>query len=280
MSSVYESVTNNLIKLIEENRALPWSKPWHVAMPANAVTGRTYRGINALLLSATTYEDHRWLTFRQAMDLGGNVRKGQKATQVVLWKFDDDRGEKQGKGSAPLVRAYSVFNVEQCQGLKVSAVDTRPAAIATTDVAEDLICGYIDAPVIVHGGDRACYIPSFDRIEMPPIKAFVSSERYVATMAHELIHSSGAASRLARKGVTEPIYFGSECYALEELVAEIGASFLCAEIGISNTIEHSATYIDGWLNAIKRDKSLIIKAAGQAQRAADYILGRRPETQS
>ena len=278
MASIYESVTDKIIQLIEENRTLPWCKPWQVTPPASAVSGRPYRGINALILSSTSYKEHRWLTFRQALDLGGNVRKGEKATQVVLWKFDDE-SEQDGKQkrSAPLVRTYSVFNVGQCENLNLAPLAENHISVEPLLSAEQLLNGYLDCPHVAHGGGVACYIPSRDRIEMPAPSSFISSERYFAVLAHELVHSSGAANRLARTGVTDPIHFGSETYALEELVAEIGAAFLSAECGVASTVEHSAAYIDGWLDALRRDKTLIIQAAGKAQRATDWILGHREQ---
>ena len=274
MSNLYDSITEKIIQLIEESRTLPWQKPWNIAFPSNAVTGRRYRGINALILSAANFADQRWLTFRQAQELGGHVRKGEKATQITLWKFNDEKAddEKQ-KRIAPLVRAYSVFNVEQCEGLGLAPIDVKEISPEPLAAADDLLARYVSAPRVVHGADNACYIPARDRVEMPSAQTFVSGESYFGTFAHELIHSTGSADRLARKGVTEPIYFGSENYAHEELVAEIGSAFVCAEFGIDNTIESNAAYVDNWLDALKRDRSLIIRAAGQAQKASDWILG-------
>ncbi len=284
MASVYENITNQIVKLIEENRILPWQKPWSTTFPTNTVSGRPYRGINAVILAATKFADQRWLTFRQAQELGGHVRKGEKSTQVTLWKFQDDVDEdERQKKLAPLVRAYAVFNVGQCDGLELPPVIAKSIAAEPFASADDLLAGYVGGPRVVHGGDTACYIPSSDRVNMPSTESFCSSERYFGVLAHELVHSSGAAKRLARRGVMEPIHFGSESYAQEELVAEIGAAFLAAEFGIDNTVEASASYIDGWLNALKRDNGLIIRAAGQAQKAADWVLGRRflaPQTEA
>jgi len=276
VANVYETITNQIINLIEENRILPWQKPWNVAFPANAISGRPYRGINALILAATNFVDQRWLTFRQAQELGGHIRKGEKAIQITLWKFNDgsEEDDKQ-KRIAPLVRAYSVFNVEQCEGLGLPPIDAKEVSPEPLAAADGLVAGYVGAPRIVHGGGIACYIPAADRVEMPAAQTFVSGERYFGTLAHELIHSTGAANRLARPGVTEPIYFKSDSYAIEELVAELGAAFLCAECGIDNTFEQSAAYVDNWLNALKRDITLIVKAAGKGQKAADWILGHR-----
>lgn len=276
MANVYESITEKIINLIEEQQVLPWQKPSNVAFPANAVSGRRYRGLNALVLASTNFTDQRWLTFQQCRELRGHVLKGAKATQITLWKFNDvtEEDDKQ-KRIAPLVRAYSVFNVEQCDGLDLPQLELKAISPEPLAAADGLLAGYVGAPQVVHGGGIACYIPATDRVEMPVAQTFVSAERYFGTLAHELVHSTGAANRLARPGVTEPIYFKSNSYAIEELLAELGAAFLCAECGIDNTVEQSAAYVDNWLTALKRDKSLIIKAAGKAQKAADWVLGRR-----
>ena len=274
--SIYDSITDQIIKLIEERKTLPWQKPWTFDAPANAVTGRPYRGINRIVLSMYDYPDHRWLTFLQAQELGGYVRKGEKSTQITLWKFNNESEEDdKQKRLAPLVRSYSVFNVGQCDGLNLPPVEHREMAQEPLASADSLLAGYVDGPRVIHGGDIACYIPSSDRVNMPPTQSFCSSERYFGVLAHELVHSSGSAKRLARKGVTEPIQFGSESYAQEELVAEIGAAFLAAEFGINSTVESSSSYIDGWLDALRRDKTMIVRGAGQAQLAADWVLGHR-----
>lgn len=276
VATIYQDVTDRILTLIEEQRTLPWRKPWQLTPPANAVSRRPYRGINALILSSSNFMDHRWLTFQQARELGGNVRKGEKATQVVLWQFDDESEEEgEAKRRAPLVRTYSVFNASQCENLKLAPLAEREITVEPTTASKQLLKSYVGGPRVTHGGDQACYVPSQDRVQMPPVCSFPSEAAYFATLAHELVHSTGAANRLNREGVTSPIYFGSASYAEEELVAEIGAAFLSAEYGIPNVVDYSAAYIDGWLHALRRDNSMIVKAAAKAQRAADLIVGRK-----
>ena len=273
MSSAYDAITNKIIEHIEKNGTLPWVKPWVVRQPINAISGKAYRGINAVVLGMSDYRDHRWLTFKQAQDLGGNVRRGEKATSVILWKFATEEEILEGKSAAPLVRLYSVFNVEQCENLNLEELPESLDLVNVSERIGSLVSNYIDAPEIKYGGDRACYIPSADRIEMPNQVHFGTPEAFASVLAHELVHSTGSENRLQRVGVADPINFGSETYALEELIAEIGSAFVCSEIGIANNIDRTAAYVQGWLQALRNNKSMIVKAASQAQKAADYILG-------
>ena len=272
--SAFAKITDRIISLIETEGCLPWAKPWRVNAPSNVVTGKPYRGINRLLLSVAGFTDPRFLTFKQALMLGGSVRKGEHGLPVVYWQFSDVEDETDSRKSKALCRAYTIFNVEQCEGLNLPVIETPIHSADAIQAAQILVDGYKDHPAIVHGGEVACYIPSRDRVMMPVREAFESGEAYFGVLAHECIHSTGHESRLQRPGVTDPISFGSENYALEELIAELGAAFLCAESGIENRIEQSAAYIAGWLEALRNDKSLVIKAAGGAQRASDWVRGR------
>lgn len=272
--SAIAKITDRIISLIEAEGCLPWSKPWRVASPANAVSGKAYRGINRLLLSVSAFSDPRFLTFRQAAILGGSVKKGEHGLPVVFWQFSDEEDETDSLRSKALCRSNTIFNVQQCEGLNLPEFEAPIHSADAIQAAQHLVDGYANHPVIVHGGEVACYIPSCDRVMMPPRESFASGEAYFGVLAHELTHSTGHGSRLQRPGVTDPISFGSATYALEELVAELGAAFLCSEARIENRIEQSASYIAGWLDALKNDKGMIIRAAGAAQRASDWVLGR------
>ena len=215
-------------------------------------------------------------TFRQAQELGGTVSKGQRGIPVVFWKFNDqevDATQNQPKHTAPLMRSYTVFNVHQCEGLDLPELAPRPENLDVQAAVQNIINDYRDRPAINNTGEIACYIPSQDRIVMPPRSCFESDESWAGVFAHELVHSSGSSKRLKRNGVVEPIRFGSETYGLEELIAELGSAFLCADHSIELNIPRSAAYIQGWLNALKNDKSMIVKAACQAQKAVDYLSG-------
>jgi antirestriction protein ArdC len=273
-NQAYERITERIVSLLAQG-TVPWHKPWQAktGWPRNYVSQKTYRGINVFLLSAMSYESPCWLTFRQASQLGGTVRKGEKACPVVFWKpmkiADKESGEDK---NIPLLRIYHVFNAAQCDGLN----DAPPVTdqIATVKPAE-IVAHMPQPPVIKHGMACAFYSPLEDSIGMPLRERFDSQERYYATLFHELIHSTGHEKRLKRTTLAENKGFGSDPYCKEELIAEMGAAFLCGQAEIAErTIDSSAAYIKGWLERLRNDKTLIIQAAAQAQKAADLILGR------
>jgi antirestriction protein ArdC len=271
----YENITDRIVGLLEQG-TVPWHKPWNVStgLPRNLITKKPYRGVNPFLLMAAGYESPHWLTFRQAIQLGGSVKKGEKACPVVFWKHlemtDKESGELE---KVPLLRMYFVFNVAQCEGLKnIPAEDA--SSFAATEAAE-IVAGMPDQPVVKHGMTRAYYSPSSDTVGMPERKRFDTQDAYHATLFHELVHATGHEKRLKRQSITERNGFGSDPYCKEELIAELGSAFLCGHAGIvERTIDNSAAYLEGWLNQLKEDKTLIVYAAAQAQKAADFILGR------
>jgi antirestriction protein ArdC len=221
------------------------------------------------------YGDGRWLTFRQANELGARVRKGEHGTQIVFWKLrelGEDAAPLTDPNSderrvIPMLRSYTVFNATQLEFLP-ERFELRPTpAWQPIGEAEQLL--YETGAVIRHGGNRAFYAPSEDIIQLPPPAWFNEREDYYATALHELTHWTGAPHRLDR-----PLgrRHGIDAYAYEELVAEMGAAFLCAHCGLPGRLEH-ASYVDSWLDALRRDKRLIFVAASAAQKAADYVLG-------
>lgn len=269
MSKVNDEVFDKIVAKLESG-VIPWRKPWKGSAPRNAKTNRPYNGINRILLSLTDYEDGRWATFKQLQELGGNVKKGEKGTQVVFWQMFTR--EKDGKEETiPYAKFYTVFNIAQTEGIEWTTEGKTPEC--AIDEAELIWTNYDNRPSISFGGEIACYSPVNDAIKMPPKSAFNNTEEYYSTLFHEAIHSTGHQTRLNREGITNPIHFGTETYSLEELIAELGASFLCAESGINNTLDNSAAYIKGWLKALKDHPKALFTAASSAQKAFDWIKG-------
>ncbi|PLX83668.1 MAG: hypothetical protein C0617_11075 [Desulfuromonas sp.] len=276
--NVYDMVTNRIMELLEKGE-IPWRKPWACrGGPRNIVSRKEYRGINQFLLNCSPYSSPYWLTFKQAKEKGGGIRKGEKATQVVFWKLlNRDEGGEERK--VPLLRYYNVFNLDQTECIDPPPEEEEQVnPFKPIQQAEQVISNMQQKPDIRFGGHRAYYSPHLDYIQLPPKDSFHSPEEFYSTAFHELSHATGHPNRLGRKGITETSYFGSHTYSQEELVAEFGASMLCGVSGIEQaTLENSAAYIQGWLRVLKGDKKLLVHAAAQAQRAADYILNRKPE---
>jgi antirestriction protein ArdC len=284
MCKVYEIVNSRIMELLQQG-TVPWRKTWHSESnyPKNLVSKKEYRGVNLFLLGCQEYSNPYWMTFKQCQDKGGHVCKGEKSTPVIFWKWVDRKGtadadqEETRNGKVPMLRYYSVFNIAQVEGIEAPpSSETVANPFSPIQRAEKIMAGMPLRPDIRHGGNQACYSPMLDFVRLPEPSAFQSPEEYYATAYHELVHSTGHASRVGRKGILEPSYFGSHEYSKEELVGECGAAFLCGVAGIENrTIENSAAYIAGWLKALKNDKKLLVMAAAQAQKASDYILNRK-----
>jgi antirestriction protein ArdC len=273
----YERITNHIIVLLEQG-TVPWHKTWKAStgLPRNLVTNKPYRGINVLLLHCMSYESPYWLTCRQANMLGGSIKKGEKACPVVFWKrLTVEKQEASKKREVPLCRYYSVFNLAQVEGIKNGHPSApKGAAPAASPKPEEIVVNMPQKPAIKDGFTRAFYSLREDYVGMPEQGRFERSEQYFATLFHELVHATGHETRLNRSTLTEQAGFGSDLYCREELIAEIGAAFLCsyAEI-VERTIDNSAAYVAEWLKRMNDDKKLIVHAAAQAQRAADFILG-------
>jgi antirestriction protein ArdC len=270
-------------------------------MPGNYKSKKNYRGINLLYLSMLPFESPYYMTYNQISELGGNVKKGEKGIPVVFWKFftmtksiDDpgclqsklpsvrntahtDTGAEVFEKKGAMVRYYTVFNTDQCEGLDIvipKAEDEKTLEFNPIKECESIIESFINKPVIEHKGIRACYSPLHDVVTMPENERFHSCEKYYSTLFHELVHSSGHLSRLNREGFMSGASFGSKKYSKEELIAEMGAAFLCAHAGIENeTIDNSAAYLKGWIKVLREDNKILLSAAQQAQKAYDHILG-------
>jgi antirestriction protein ArdC len=286
--SLYEEVTARIIAELEEGR-LPWVQPWESAacgcgMPENAATGRLYSGINVLMLWAAVidggFRSQRWLTFRQALGLGGHVRKGEKGTIVCYAdRFTPKREEEQARDehrearTVAFLKRFTVFNVDQCDGLPEALAGVRAprGERETIPVAEALIAA-TGADLRV-GGSSAFYAPAADYVQVPPQQAYPQQINWYRTVLHELGHWTGHADRLARDFSGT---FGSASYAREELVAEMASAFVCASLSIRPTVRH-ADYVGAWLQVLREDARAVFRAASLASKAADYLLGFMPE---
>lgn len=280
----YQRVTDKLLELLEGG-TIPWKKGWQSEYqggpPISWNTKKQYRGSNYFLLRCAPYSSNGWVTFKQAKAMGGNIRKGSKAWPCVFWKFiqgkDKDGkvviGENGKPKQIPMLKSYSIFNLEQTEGIEIpKAPDWKPLDFEPISRCENVLAAMPNRPQIKHGGSRACYSSSEDLVKMPERETFTGEEEYYETLFHELVHSTGHKARLNR-----PLGngFGTPAYAREELIAEIGASLLCGYCHIEQaTIENSAAYLQGWMEALKKDKKLFVTAAGKAQKAADFVLNR------
>jgi antirestriction protein ArdC len=295
MSKVYEIVTDRVVAEMAKG-VIPWRQPWNVRFtrPSN-FAGRRYNGMNFFLLSLFGFENPLFLTFNEIKRQGCRIVEGKEKAHmpVFFWsripKKDHNGDETDEK--LFIFKYFRVWNVADV----VSEKDGSPIMLPTwyvkqreqaktrvhtpIEAAERIVKSYKDAPKINYGRGRACYIPSLDQCDMPNAENFVGDEEYYQTKFHEYIHSTGHTSRLNRKEVMDEIKFGSHDYSVEELVAEMGSAFLCAEARIDNTriIENSAAYLSNWMRKLKEDPKLFAMAAARAQKAADHILGRKAE---
>jgi antirestriction protein ArdC len=287
--NLYEEVTARIVAELEAGR-VPWVQPWGrkgstgPGLPRNALTGRSYSGVNVLILwgavIAGGYPSQSWLTFRQAQEAGGCVTKGERGTTVVYAdrftpEAEKERARQTGDvaKAVPFLKRFTVFNVAQCEGLR-AGLASDPAPLPEREivpVAEAVIASSgVDFRI---GGSQAFYVPSLDFVQVPPQPAFFEQINYYRTCLHELTHATGHPKRLARNLQNA---FGSKDYAREELVAEMGSAFLCAALGIEPTVRH-ADYLASWLEVLREDNRAIVRAASAATKAADWLLARYGE---
>jgi antirestriction protein ArdC len=262
----YQEITDQIVAALETGLT-PWVKPWaSVGSPHNAVSGNVYQGINHILLSFAPYSSNGWLTYKQAQEVGGQVRKGEKGTQVILYKPLAIKDKATGEDKTiPMLKTFTVFNTQQIDGLPDKFL---PKVLEAGQSFEDNErAGILMSQArVIHGGGRACFIPSKDEIHLPNKGEFKSAADYHATALHELTHWTGHKSRLDR---TFGARFGDNAYAFEELVAELGAAFLCSDCGIDGKLQHES-YIASWIKVLKGDKRAIFTASSAARKAADY----------
>ena len=281
-TDLYERITARIVDDLS-NGTRPWLKPLTATAPGpqarpRSCNGEPHQGINTLLLwsdaAARGFASPSWMTYRQALELGGQVRRGEAGTGIV-YASAYEKTEKTEAGveeerSIPFLKAYTVFNADQVDGLPErfkNAPTALPQPLAIDKAAEAFFLN--TGAVIRHGGDRAYYAPGPDAIQLPQPGAFQTADGYLSTKAHEVVHWTGHQGRLNRQFGQR---FGDHAYAFEELVAEIGAAFLCADLGVTaKAREDHAAYIANWLTVLKNDKRAIFTAAAQAQRAAVFL---------
>jgi len=274
--NVYEIITEKIIERLESGD-IPWHKPWTGDdWPKNLISKKEYRGINVFLLGCQKYSNPYWVTYKQAKQVGGNVKKGEKSSIIVFWKQIKVKDPVDPEKLIPMLRYYRVFNIEQCEGIDLKKIPVSEVNhdFQSIDACEKTINDMQNKPNIEHGENKAYYRPSTDIVNMPKKENFVNEEFYYSVLFHEIGHSTGHKSRLDRKNF-ETGCFGSETYTKEELVAEMTAAFMCGCHKIENkTLDNSAAYIKSWLRKLKNDPKMVVLAAAQAQKAADYILNK------
>lgn len=288
--SVFEEVTARIMEELENGR-VPWRQPWRPGgRHRNLRTKRPYSGVNAILTSMTAlargFERPYWLTLREANELGGRVKQSEKATPIVFFKpqwgekqdaggrpVTDERGNVVLEKRPPILVKYHVFNVEQCRDVPLPAEEPTREFVPHGG-ADAIVTAWSAGPSVAHGGDKAYYAPALDAVFMPHRSQFEAEDAYYHTLFHELTHATGHESRLARFPSDRKLPpFGSPDYAHEELVAEIGASFLLARAGMQPRYPDAAAYIRGWLRALANDSRLVVYAATQAEKAALLVAG-------
>ena len=293
-TDVYQRITDQIVVELEKG-VRPWLKPWNAEHTAGRITrplrgnGIPYQGINVLMLSSPAMEKGcpapTWLTFNQAQELKANVRKGEKGSLVVYadkitrTETDTETGE-ENERAIPFMKGYTVFNVEQIDGLPerfYAKAEPRSETVQRIERVETFFAA--TGVAVRHGGNMAYYNVSQDHVQMPPIEAFRDAESYYATLAHETTHSTRHPSRLNRDFGRKR--FGDEGYAMEELVADLGSAFLCADLELTPEVRADhASYIASWIKVLKNDKRAIFTAASHAQRAADFLHGSRKSASS
>jgi len=281
-TDIYSRVTHQIITHLEQGVS-PWHKPWNAQHAAGRITrplrssGQPYQGINVLLLWCEAvdkgYTTPTWITYRQAATLGGQVRKGEHGSLVVyadrIRKTETDSEGLESEREIPFLKGYTVFNIQQVEGLPAHFYNPveplKPAE--RLDQAESFFAA--TGATIRYGGNRAYYSPAHDFIQMPPRESFIDPQSHAATVLHELCHLTGHPTRLNREFGKR---FGDQAYSMDELVAELGSAYLCADLGITPEVrEDHAAYLAHWLNVLKADNRAIFTAASQAQRAADFL---------
>jgi antirestriction protein ArdC len=284
--NIYEQVTQRILNQLEAGQ-IPWRKTWKSGLPKSLGTGREYRGVNILVLGCTMFTSRYWVTYREAQRLGGQVRKGERATPVIYWKWRTPEelkrlsartGKEHIAPCAPFTSA--VFNLDQVEGINRPEDDAGNRPIDKLEVANQMLDVMPDKPELVHAlTAQPAYFPQLDRVVLPHLSQFESADKYFATLFHETVHSTGHPRRLNRFDEAE----GSkiEKYSFEELVAEFGAAFLCGFAGVDNPDTNSlqalqASYIEGWSGVFRQDSRILVRASSAAQKAADYIRGKIP----
>ena len=278
---IYQMITDLIVQRLEAG-VIPWQMPWKTngAMPRNLISKKAYRGFNFWYLLSFNFENPWFLTFNQIKDLGGSIIKGSKSFQVVFFKMREYTKDGVTE-EVPMLRYYRIFHIDSVEGIdpaKIPAEETHDHEFDAIGECDRLVEFWEDSPHIELGSNKACYIPLLDEVQMPNPRTFYKDEQYYSVLFHELTHSTGHQSRINRHAKFPDHTFGSKDYSKEELVAELGAAYLCGICGIQNsTIDLSAAYIQSWLKKLKNDNKFFIQAASDAQKAVDYILEHQRE---
>jgi len=288
--SVYEIITEDMLKEIKSENKLPWHMPWITNLPKNILSNKDYKGFNSMMLNYYVhkhgYSSPYFGTFKQISEKGGQIIKGQKGYNIIYFSFVE---RKNNLGEViktyPLLRYSKVFNLDQAKGEKLEEYKIKREETLQTKVSIedkiDVIENHINEcqkdnrlPFISYSGNKACYIPSVDTINLPKIKQFRSIEEYYSTLFHESIHATGHKDRLEREQVTNINFFGSHEYSKEELTAEMGACFLSSKFDIysDKAYNNSKAYIKGWISVLENDPKMLIQASSKAQKAVDYLM--------
>lgn len=267
-------ITERILAQLEKGE-VPWRKSWKtLGFPKNLVSKQPYHGINTLLLAMMPYGSSWWLTYKQATDLGGKIKKGEHGVPIIFYKSVEvdnlDPTDQRDTIVIPFLRYYTVFNSEQCEGLEGKIPEMKLNPNNPIEDCKEIVEGYKTCPEIKYNGGMAFYDPKEDYIGMPEIGLFDSSEDYYTTLFHEMVHSTGHGKRLDRKSIKEWVHRNDD-YSQEELVAEIGALFLMNRVGIEKTFDNSIAYVQYWLKALKGDPTMIIRTSSWAQKAHDLI---------
>ncbi|MES3017459.1 MAG: zincin-like metallopeptidase domain-containing protein [Bacteroidota bacterium] len=290
---VYEIVNDLLIERLETG-IIPWREPWiNSGMPTNLISLRPYRAINLWLLAARTYSKKLYLTWHQVKQVGGSVNRGEHGHVVVYWKMipqEKIRMVHEKTDLVPLLQYYKVFNISQCRDLPEDLVARAEAFPQSIDAGSSpkkknsIFCEAIYnnmplPPEIKYETQMALYNPAQDYISMPRKKSYKEPSGYYAALFHQLIHATGHESRLNRSSLLEMSEHGADSYSIEELIAEMGTSYLCYHAGVLPTpLGDYFAYLNGWLDKLRHDKHLVVTASVYAQRAVDYILGYKEAT--
>ena len=273
---IFQTITNKIIEHLEHG-VIPWRKTWSVTgPPINMLSRRAYRGINLMLLNSLGHEHNYFLTFNQVQSIGGTIKKGEKSEIIIYWLMPERQQGESDEDFAkrkPKVQYHRVFNIAQCKDIPpVFIPEPYKRFNRPIDHCEEIIQRMPNCPQIIHEYDVAYYHQGHDYINIPPMNKFETAEAYYSTLFHELIHSTGHESRLAR---TEAVVKqASEAYSIEELTAEMGSCFLRSFAGLPDQqLENSVSYIGNWLKVLKNDKRFVFYAGSEAQKAVHYILG-------
>jgi antirestriction protein ArdC len=287
---VYAIVTKRICELLDQG-TVPWRKPWaESGIPRNLLSNHPYNGINVWLLASLGFAQNYFISWDQLKRIGGSVKKGEKSQLVIFWKSakknveleEAEQTQEEKKNGKPVLRYYNVYNVAQCTGIPENLFPKSETHEHESILeCERIIENMPQCPKIKHVKNEAFYSISEDYINMPKRNSFKTAEGYYSTLFHELVHATGHEKRLNRKSVNEMSEFGSDMYSLEELIAEMGASYLSSYTGIlEKEIENSVAYINGWLSKLKNDKRFIVYAGAYSQRAADFILDKKKEEEN